>query len=355
MRLVGQIHVTVRGDIVKRDPSLWERLRSGLGGQVNLETGEMQNELEATTVVDVTRRALGRLGVNNALSLVIDDTVIYSDVNGRPDDFGDVVLAMSEHSSVFGRGFKELRFAAEHEEAGVHFVAETRARTKHLRDEPAAIISLGGRIRALEPKPSETAEAYQARVEPLVKQAGMFETARLSFESFVARLATALTAAMPDARVVVVKTEARLVKAPTRDAARTPPPATQPLAPGYDPFMTYYPSPMGMMLDVMLFSSMMHMMMPPPFMLYSPAGAPIATLADVQADPQLASDESVAAADDNAHNDWGASDNDHGGDGGNSEDNQSVWDSDSGGYSDGGDSGGGFSDGGGDFGGGGFD
>ncbi|MES1208779.1 MAG: hypothetical protein ABUS79_22815, partial [Pseudomonadota bacterium] len=71
MRLVGQIHVTVRGDIVRRDPSLWEKVGRRLGARLNLETDEVQNGLEATAVVDASRRALGKLGVTNALSLVI--------------------------------------------------------------------------------------------------------------------------------------------------------------------------------------------------------------------------------------------------------------------------------------------
>lgn len=335
--------------MVRRDPTMWERLKGGLGAKVNLETGEVENELEATAVVDSTRRSLAKLGVTNALSLVIDDTTIFSDTQGRPDDLGDLILALSEHASVFGRGFKELRFAAEHEEAGVHMVIETRARTKHLRDEPAAIVSVGGRIRALEPSPGETADAYQARVEPLVKQAGMLEASRLAFESFVQRLQAALAAALPEAQVVLAKTESRLVKPRSQDMARPEQGPAQPMAPGYDPFVTYYPSPMGMMLDMMMFSTMMHMMMPSPMMLYSSGGAPIASLADVQAEPSLASDDNIAYAEQTAAHDYSddMSSVDEGG---------SVWDaaydgdggggfesSDGGGW-DGGDSGGGFGD-----------
>lgn len=333
---------------------MWERLKGGLGAKLNLETGEMQNELEATAVVDSARRSLARLGVNNALSLVIDDTTIFSDTQGRADDLGDLILALSEHSSVFGRGFNELRFAAEHEEAGVHLVVETRARTKHLRDEPAAIISVGGRIRALEPQPSESAEAYQARVEPLVKQAGMLEASRLAFESFVQRLQAALAASMPEATVVLAKTESRLVKAPSGAPARTEQTPAQPLAPGYDPFVTYYPSPMGVMLDMMMFSTMMHMMMPSPMMLYSPGGAPIAPLSDVQAEPSLASDESIASADESAAHDYGNDMSHADGEGSvwdsgyDSDSGSSGFDSDAGGWDSGGDFGGGDFGGGGD-------
>lgn len=355
MRLVGQIHITVRGDIVRRDPSWWEKVKKGLGARVDLETGDVRNGLEATAVIDSVRRALGRLGVTNALSLVIDDTVLFQDTDGKPDDLPDLVLALSEHASVFGRGFRELRFAAEHEEAGLRLVIETRARTRHRQNEPAAIVSVGGRLAELEPARGESAEAYRARVEPLTKDAARFEAARHAFESFVQRLEAALQAGLPEAEVREKKAETRLVRAPGGAVSTPERPADQPLAPGYDPFITYYPSPMGLMLDAMIFSSFMHMMMPPPVMVVSPLGASLGSMPEVQAQPELASDARVADADEKLFSGGADGDasaatgQDEGGDGG------AWWDdsdtSDTGGWDDGG--GGGWDDGGGgDFGGG---
>jgi hypothetical protein len=361
MRLVGQIHITVCGDVVLRDPSWWEKVKRGLGSRVELDTGEVKNGLEATAIVDSVRRALGRMGVSNALSLVIDDTVIFQDADGKPDDLPDLVLALSEHASVFGRGFRELRFAAEHEEAGLRLVIETRARTRHRKTEPAAVVSVGGRLAALEPARGESAEAYRARVEPLIKDATRFESARHAFQSFVQRLQGALQAALPDAEVVETKAETRLVKAPadaTTAVGTRERPADQPLAPGYDPWVTYYPSPMGMVLDAMIFTSFMHMMMPPPVMVVSPLGAPLGMMSDVQAQPDLASDAQVAHADQSlfgADDGAGAGGDDLGGAAGDAGDGGAWWDSSDdagpGGGDDGG--GGGWDDGGGgDFGGG---
>src|SRR6185436_959862 len=233
MRLVGQIYVTVASQRVQRDPTLFEKLRQALGGQVDLDTDQVQNQLEATSVVDSVRRALARLAVGNALSLVIDDTVIFQDTDGKAEDLPDLVLALSEHASVFGRGFRELKFAAEHEEAGLHLVIETRARTRHRRQDPAAVISIGGRIRKLEPERGETADAYRARVEPLTRDAALFETARLSFESFVTRLRDAVSAEMPDAKVEERKAEARVVKAPAAGAAPSERLPREPTHPAY--------------------------------------------------------------------------------------------------------------------------
>jgi hypothetical protein len=289
MRLVGQIYVTVPSQQVQRDPTFIEKVKRSLGGRVNLETDEVQNQLEATSVVDGVRRALARLGVGNALSLVIDDTVIFQDTDGKADDLPDLVLALSEHASVFGRGFRELKFAAEHEEAGLHLVIEARARTRHRKQDPAAVISVGGRIRQLEPQRGESAEAYRARVEPLTRDAALFETARLAFETFVTRLHDAISAAIPDAKVEERKAEARVVRtAPEGRAAASERVPREPTHPAYDPFIAYYPSPMATVLDAMLFASLMNMAMPPPILLVSPFGMPLGQMSDVQAHPELA-------------------------------------------------------------------
>jgi hypothetical protein len=284
MRLVGTIAIHVRGSLVEREPTIWEKLRQKLGGSVDLTTEKVKVELEATAVVEQVRRAVARLSVTNALSLVIDDTVIFQDTEGKAHDLPDLVIALAEHASVFGRGFKELRFAAEHEEAGLHLVLETRARTEHLATEPAAIVSIGGRLKALEPRPGESAEDYQRRVEPLTKNTSALEASRAQFESFISRLEDALRATMPEARIEQVRAEARLVKATRRTpAARTP---REPTHPAYDPHAIYYPNPMGMMLDAMIITSFMHMMMPSPFFhVVNPAGAHLGTTQQVAAEP----------------------------------------------------------------------
>ena len=79
---------------------------------------------------------------------------------------------------------------------------------------------MGGRIRDLEPRTGETAEAYRARVEPLAKDAGLLETARMQFQSFVGRLEAALHAALPEATVEEKRADAVVVR-----------PTTQPTAP----------------------------------------------------------------------------------------------------------------------------
>ena len=285
MRLVGQIHVTLRGEVIHREPNLWEKIKQRLGGSPDLATDRVRVAFEASSLVDAIKRALVGLGFDNAVSLVVDDTVVFQDTDGKAGDLPDLMLAMSEHTSLFGSGFGELRLALEHEEAGLHLLVETRAFTEHHAGDPSAYVSVGGRLQELEPRRGESAEEYRNRVTPLVADSTRLEGARLQFESFMARLDHALRATMPEAILTQKRAEALVVR-PSREAE--PEAKLPPSNPAYDPYTRYYPSPMGMMLDVMLISSLMHMMHMPMLHVVTPSGASVGSAADVAQNPGLA-------------------------------------------------------------------
>lgn len=278
MKLHGVVELHVPGERVLRQPGLWDRVKRAFGGEPDLRTDKMRAALEATAVVEAARAALGRLGATNAVSLVIDDQVLFQDRDAQPDDLGDLFLAFADNASVFGGGFQLLRLAAEHQEAGLHMVIEIVARAEHPIDEPAARVIVGGRIRDFEPRPGEEAEAYRVRVEPLIGDRTRLEAARLQFESFVARLADALRAAMPEARVQVAAAEAQVQK-PSRRPARPAPPTS----PNYDPYGHYYHSPLDGILSVLMWSSIFHMAMGPNVVVVDHHGDHVGTADEVQA------------------------------------------------------------------------
>ncbi|MDI3287826.1 hypothetical protein [Polyangium sp. 15x6] len=307
MRLVGQIHVTLRGEVIHREPSIWEKIKQRLGGSPDLATDRVRVAFEASSLVDAIKRALVSLGFDNAVSLVVDDTVVFQDTDSKAGDLPDLMIAMSEHTSLFGSGFRELRLALEHEEAGLHLLVETRAFTEHHAGEPSAYVSIGGRIQELEPRRGESAEEYRNRVAPLVTDSTRLESARLQFESFVTRLEGALRATMPEAIISQKRAEALVVR-PSREPEQEA--KLEPSNPAYDPYARYYPSPMGMMLDVMLISSFMHMMHAPMIHVVNPSGAHVGSAADVSQNPGLAEANSTDTGDggDVGHDDAGGDD-----------------------------------------------
>lgn len=260
MKLHGMVDLHVSGERILREPTFWDRLKKRFGGEPDLRTDRMRAALEATAVVEATRKGLSRLGATNAVSLVIDEQVLFQDHDGKPDDLGDLFLAFSDNESVFGGGFGLLRLAVEHREAGLHLILEVIARTEHADEEPAARIVVSGRISDFEPRIGEDADGYRTRVEPLTKDASLIEVSRRQFESFVDRVADAMRASMPEARVVVGKAEAQVTRPSDRPQREQP---LEPTDPRYDPYDRYYPSPFDSMLSIMMWTSLLSFAMPP--------------------------------------------------------------------------------------------
>jgi hypothetical protein len=153
-----------------------------------------------------------------------------------------------------------------------------------------------------------------------------------------------LRAATPEARVEQLRAEAKLVKPTAKVPAERDEVVRDPVHPAYDPFLRYYPSPMGMMLDVMILSSFMHALHPSPaIFVTNPQGANLGSAEQVAAEPErLEADSQTADVGDSGSSSEGygdAGDGDHGG----------GWDDGGGGFDSGGLDGGGFD--GGDFGG----
>lgn len=265
MKLYGTIAVHVQATEILRAPRFFEKLSRAFGGDPDLRTGRVRSAIEATALVEAVRDALRKIGATNAISLIVDGTVLFHDRNDTPDDLGDLFLAFSENESVFGAGFDELRLAVEHHEAGIHHVMEIQSRPEHARGAPAIRIIASGRIEALTPKPGEDADAYRTRAEPVASDAKALELYRVQFEAFVDRLRDAVASAMPAAEVEVERAEPRIVRpqAESETARAEPEQPLPPTAAYYDPYVYYYPSPLERVADALLWSSLFSMAMPP--------------------------------------------------------------------------------------------
>ena len=113
---------------------------------------------------------------------------------------------------------------------------------------------ISGRISALSPKPSEDAESYRKRAEPIARNPQALELMRLQFQGFVHRLRDALAVAMPTGTIEIAESDARIAR-PNSKAINPAEPAS-PASRNYDPYAHHYPASGGsMMLDAMIWSS----------------------------------------------------------------------------------------------------
>jgi len=290
MKLYSTVRVDMKEHEIVRQPGVFARLQRAFGGEPQLATGRVRAALEAAMLVDAQRRALAELGATDAVALVLDDLVLFEDRDRRPDDLGDLFLAFHEYAPAIDADFRLLRLTVEHREAGIHYVIEMQARTEYAKGESPVRVIVSGRIAALEPARGETADAYRARVEPLLQDRGLFHVAQASFDSFVARIRDALARALPDGQVSVPQISVGLP--PAREPARDRRREQRPEDGDYDPHEAHYPNPMFGMLGLAMLGWAMA-----PGMLFGGGGA---------GEPASASADAADAAD--ATDDGGAFD-----------------------------------------------
>ena len=308
MKLYGSIALRVKGEEILRRPGLLDKMKGWFGGTPDLRTGKLRASLEAAAVIDAARAALRKLGITNAVSLVIDDVVLFQDRDGREDDLVDLFIAFSENASVLGGGFRVLRLAVEHAEAGLHLVIELQARTEYPKDEPSMRAVVSGRIQELEPKSGEDADTYRRRVEPLTRDPALIEVHRRQFEDFVSRVRDALQAGLPEAQAEISAAQARVEKPSKRPSKKEP----SPTSPGYDPYHYYYPHPLDSMLSMMMWTSIFSMAMRPDVVVVNESGDELGHAGDAGMD---SADDGGADGDfGDGDGDIGADDGDFGGD-----------------------------------------
>lgn len=278
MRLRGVIEVHVASERLTREPTFWDRIVRRLGGEPDLRTDRVRAAIEAVALVDGMQRALRGLGIRDAISLIVDDQVLFHDREGHRDDLGDLFLAFHDAAPVFGKEFGTLRLAAEHVEAGLHYVVELVAQSEHALDEPTARVFVSGRIQAFEPRPGEDADAYRARAEPLTRDGALLELHRHQFDSLVHRVESALAGALPETRVRAVSADATVAR-PSRGRRR----ATSPTRRDYDPHDAWHPNPMEPILSAMMWTSILSMAMPPHVMMVDHDGQAIGSPQEVAA------------------------------------------------------------------------
>lgn len=201
---------------------MWDKLQR-LWTTVDLRTDRARSKVEAVTIVYDFRRVLDDLGIDNARSLVIDGETVFHDQRGEPGDLPKLLLALSDHTSIFGSGAQELRLSVEHDEAGMRHVVEVTVNAEHARETASARVSVLGEVLEFEPKPGESGDAYRARIHPLIDEPSRRLALRLQFGSFISRLEAALERHFSEVRISVT-TEALDIAMVSRAPPPPPPP-----------------------------------------------------------------------------------------------------------------------------------
>ncbi len=269
MRLTAQARIYLPGEELFRKPSFWDNFKGAFGADVDLRTGELQITSDVLATTEQVQQGLQLAKVTNAVSLVVDNDVIYQDLEDRADDAQLLVQAMRRSAGRFNAGFKTLRAVFEHSEAGLHMLIEVTVFAKAKKGTPAAMIAVGARIDALRPKDNEDIEAAKDRIGKALGDAQLVPTYRTMLSNFMMRLQSGMQRVFIRGEVEVDNAEVQVVRPSGQDvrdlgAERNERAAQLRAAPSYqthygmyyDPWSTYYRDPMDTFVNLMVLDAL---------------------------------------------------------------------------------------------------
>ena len=200
---------------IPKDTGRWRRFKGLFDKRVEPPPS---SGLQTQLLVDGARLALGRVGVNNAVSLEIDGQVLFEDRAHQGDDLGELFGSFDAHEASTRRArflprgddasrARELELVVEHLEGATHVEIRLANRVDAAAGAPDAEVAIVGHPIELERLPEEDVRAQRARIDRLMASPGFVETRRLEFEALVERIRVALAEALPGVRVTMTATE----------------------------------------------------------------------------------------------------------------------------------------------------
>tara|TARA_R110002096_G_scaffold44524_10_gene119952 strand:+ start:61208 stop:62356 length:1149 start_codon:yes stop_codon:yes gene_type:complete len=161
--LCSQIHVDLPSEETERTPRFVEKVRSRFGRPTDLRTGKEQLTMQCGEVVAAIMACFHRANICDVMSLVVDDSALFVDVEGKDDDAPELLEAARRHTRRSPQ-FGELQLAAEHHIDGLHIVIEVRVLGSVQVGERELQILFSARPEENVHRPGESAESYANRL-----------------------------------------------------------------------------------------------------------------------------------------------------------------------------------------------
>lgn len=239
-----------------RDRTVGEWFTSLFGSRPDLRSGREVMTISAYAVLEGLVQGLDSSGMNNVISLIVDNKTIFLDTQEEPDDL-DAMHAVATRSGALNRRFRELHLALSHREEGLHIILDILLRPHVLVGNEEMVITLSARMEELQHQRKESALRYRSRLTKFAEDKGNIEDARESLDRITARLASGLQETLPGARFRSESSQMRLVRPSKKqigrmrglrfDGSHAPryrsAPARYHGGTFYDPFYHYYYDP----------------------------------------------------------------------------------------------------------------
>jgi hypothetical protein len=201
----------------RKGPIEW--VRALFGAQIDLRSGREELTVGALWLVEGLVEAFAAMGVDDVISFIVDEEVVYLDAEDVPGDL-PMILRAAERSGVLDRKFHEMHLVLAHRSEALHTIIDCQVKNGVLLGEAEMTIALSGRIRELQIRRGETARRYAERVQAFAAGGETFEPTRRELDALTERIANELTSVLRGAKVTREAAAVQLVRPDARQVGR---------------------------------------------------------------------------------------------------------------------------------------
>lgn len=204
--LQSEIFINLPSVDVENQKGFWNRMLSQVDQDLKDESsGKKQVVLQSVSLLTALAQGFSKAGVNDIVSLMVDDEVVFLDTMGRDDDLRyalEAVMNLPSDKSSFSHVFLVL----EHVLDDMHVVIEATVHSKYREGSYPMRIRSMSRIMPLRPNGSEMAAAYAGRVRAFVRNPQAIQLHREKLTTFSLAISKAMEEALPGCPMRISKT-----------------------------------------------------------------------------------------------------------------------------------------------------
>lgn len=180
--LKNRITVDLPSRETERSISPVEWVRSMLGADLDLRSGQEELTVGALSLVQGIIRGFAGAGVHNAIIFLVDQQVVYQDNEDSPHDL-DRILEAARLDNLGDKPFQHMHLVLTHSEDGLHILFDVHIQNQVLLGEAEMRVEVSGRMEELRLVETESAQAYAKRI----REAATAENGRSRAEEWIER------------------------------------------------------------------------------------------------------------------------------------------------------------------------
>ena len=210
--LQSEMFISLPSVDLAESKSFWSSMMTKVDDNVARQSAaKKQVVLQSISLITALSQGFSSAGVNDIISLMVDEDVVFLDTMGRDDDLKHALQAVL-NLPPDKQSFQKVFLVLEHRFADLHLVIEATIHATFRDGSFPMRVRVMGRVNSLRPHAGETGPQYSGRIRDFVRDPEAVQVYRDQVTHQTLTIGRALEAALPGCPVKISKTIVRVTR-----------------------------------------------------------------------------------------------------------------------------------------------